>query len=171
MLNVSEGRVLGWGLFAAWLVHDVEEVLTATWWSRRTVPRLRADGWPGWLVDGAATSSARFTVAAAVVGVAVLLVAWHGARTGGRSPVFQAVVLVFGWHGLVHTGQAVLVRGYVPGLIAAVLCAVPYSIWAWRACGRNAQARRPSVVTVIGVAVAGIALTLAAQSLSWLLLG
>ena len=168
---MPDNRVAGWGLFAAWAVHDTEEVLTATWWSRQTTPRLRAEGWPNWLVDGATTTTARFAVAAAVVGVAVLLVAWRGAQTGGRSPVFQAAVLVFGWHGLVHAGQAVLLRGYVPGLVGAVLVVVPYAVWAWRACGRTAEARRPSTVLIVGVVAAAIALTFAAQSLSELLLG
>lgn len=170
-LGVSDERVLCWGLFVAWLVHDTEEVLTATSWSRQTVPRLRAEGWPDWLVDSATTTTARFAVAAAVVGVVVLLVSWHGTRTGGRSPIFQATVLIFGWHALVHTGQAVLLRAYVPGLIGALLVAVPYAIWAWRVCGRTVHARRPSTVVVMSVAVAGIALTIAAQSLSGLLLG
>lgn len=104
-LGVTDARVVCWGLFIAWAVHDTEEVFTATWWSRRTLPRLRSDGWPSWVVDSATTTTARFAVAAAVVGVAVLLVARHGAQTRGRSPIFQAAVLVFGWHGLVHAGR------------------------------------------------------------------
>ncbi len=124
-LGVTDARVVCWGLFTAWVVHDTEEVVTATCWSRRTAPRLQAEGWPGWLVDSATTTTGRFAVAAAVVGVVVLVVAWRGARTGGRSPMFQAAVLVFGWHGLVHMGQAVLLRGYVPGLVGAVLVVIP----------------------------------------------
>lgn len=165
---MTDARVVCWGLFIAWAVHDTEEVFTATWWSRRTLPRLRSDGWPSWVVDSATTTTARFAVAAAVVGVAVLLVARHGAQTRGRSPIFQAAVLVFGWHGLVHAGQAVLIGDYVPGLVSAVLIVVPYAVWAWRVCGRTVEARRPSVAVVVGVAVAAIALTFAAQSLSGL---
>lgn len=163
---MSDARVVCWGLFAAWAVHDLEEVLTATWWSRTTVPRLRAADWPGWLVDSLTTSTADFAVAVLVVGAAVLLVSWHGARAGGRSPVFQATVLVFGWHGLVHLGQAVVLRGYVPGLVAAILVVIPYAVWAWRFTRRIGGASRPSPRLIAGVAVAAVGLAFAGQALA-----
>jgi uncharacterized protein with HXXEE motif len=134
--------VAGWGLFAAWAVPDTEEVPTASWWSRHTLPRLRAQGWPGWLLDSLTSSTAEFAVAVVFVGAAVLLVSWRGVRTGGRSAV-QATVLVFGWHGLLHIGQAVLFRGYVPGLVVG--------------------AARPPVRIVVAVALAAIAVALAGQ--------
>ena len=34
-------------------------------------------------------------------------------------------------HGLGHLGQALLARGYAPGLITSVLVVLPFSIWAW----------------------------------------
>jgi hypothetical protein len=30
-----------YGLFAAWAVHDLEEIAGAAYWSRRVVPKLR----------------------------------------------------------------------------------------------------------------------------------
>jgi hypothetical protein len=162
---------VSWGLFVVWLVHDTEEVLTATWWSERATARLRADGWPTWFVENVAVSTSQFAVAAAVVGVAVLLLARLGARTGARSPVFQAGVLVFGWHGAVHIGQAVVLRDYVPGLVGAVLLVVPYAVWAWRTTGRMEPVRRPPARVVVAVAAAALALTVAAQALAGLLLG
>jgi hypothetical protein len=168
---VPDARAISWGLFAAWAVHDAEEVLTATSWSRQTTARLRAEDWPSWIVDSATVSTTQFALAAAIVGVAVLLLARHGARSGARSGVFQAGVLVFGWHGLVHVGQAVLLRGYVPGLVGAVLVVIPYSVWAWRATGAIPGRHRPSVAVVAGVAVAAIVLTVIAQALSRLLPG
>jgi uncharacterized protein with HXXEE motif len=168
---VPDARAISWGLFAAWAVHDAEEVLTATAWSRQTSARLRSEGWPAWLVNSVTVSTTQFAVAVAIVGVAVLLLARHGARTGARSAVFQAAVLVFGWHGLVHVGQAVLLRGYVPGLVGAVLVVIPYSVWAWRATGAIPGRRRPSVAVIAGVAVAAVVLTVIAQSLSRLLPG
>ena len=166
-----DARVLCWGLFAAWAVHDTEEVLTATWWSRNSMPRLRAEGWPGWLVDSLATSTLNFAVAVVVVGAAVLLVSWRGAHAGADSPIFRATVLVFGWHGLVHVGQAVVLRGYVPGLVTAVLVVIPYGIWAWRVTGRIASASRPSAGLIAGVAVVAVGLAFAGQSLARLLPG
>ncbi|MFC4064836.1 HXXEE domain-containing protein [Actinoplanes subglobosus] len=159
-------RLVCSGLFVAWAVHDVEEVLTASAWSARTVPRLLAEGWPPALVDGIGTTTPRFALAAVVVGVAVLAAAVQGVRTDGHSAFFRAAVLVFGWHGVIHAGQALLVRGYVPGLVTAILLVIPYSILTWRHL-------RPDLVptrTVVIVAVAAVALTVAAQTLSRVLL-
>ncbi|BEL12475.1 hypothetical protein Q0Z83_106660 [Actinoplanes sichuanensis] len=69
---------------------------------------------------------------------------------------------MFGWHGVVHVGQALLVRGYVPGLVTAVVLVVPYAILTRRHL-------RPAPVptrTVVVVAVAAVALTVLAQVLS-----
>src|SRR5690606_19449438 len=126
---------LCWGLFGAWAVHDLEEVFSADLWSRHVLGRLRAEGWPGWLVDTLTTSSTQFALAAVVVGVAVVAVARHGARGGGRPPLFRAAVLVFGWHGVVHIAQAVVLGGYVPGVITSAVLVIPYAAWAWRASG------------------------------------
>lgn len=155
-------RLVCYGLFVAWAAHDVEEVLTATWWSARTTPRLLAEGWPPAVVNSIGTTTPRFAVAAAVVGIAVLAAAVRGARTGGRSLFFQAAVLVFGWHGVVHVGQALLVRGYVPGLVTAILLVIPYAFVTRR------HFHRPPVPTrtIIVVAVAAIVLTALAQALS-----
>ncbi|GAA1592506.1 hypothetical protein [Actinoplanes couchii] len=43
-------RLICSGLFVSWALHDLEEVLTASWWSARTTPRLLAEGWPPGLV-------------------------------------------------------------------------------------------------------------------------
>ncbi|MBW6438477.1 HXXEE domain-containing protein [Actinoplanes hulinensis] len=159
-------RTVCLGLFAVWAVHDVEEVLTATWWSGRTTPRLLADGWPSALVESIGSTTPRFALAAAVVGVVVLSAAIRGARTGGRSPFFRAALLVFGWHGAVHIGQAIALRDYVPGLVTAVTLVIPYSIWAWR---RLPPALLPGRIIAV-VAFAAIAVTAAAQALARLLL-
>lgn len=159
-------RLVCSGLFVAWAVHDVEEVLTASAWSARTVPRLLAEGWPPALVDGIGTTTPRFAVAAALVGVAVLAAAVQGARTDGQSAFFRAAVLVFGWHGVVHIGQALLVRGYIPGLVTAVVLVVPYAILTWRHLRPDPVPTR----TVAVVAVAAVLLTAAAQVVSRALL-
>ncbi|MEV0898580.1 HXXEE domain-containing protein [Actinoplanes sp. NPDC049802] len=159
-------RAVCLGLFAVWAVHDLEEVLTATWWSERTVPRLLAEGWPPGLVESIGSTTPRFALAAALVGVAVLAAAVQGARTDGESRFFRAALLVFGWHGAVHAAQAIALRDYVPGLVTAVVLVIPYSIWAWR---RLRPAPVPGRV-IAAVALAAIALTVAAQALARILL-
>jgi hypothetical protein len=70
-------------------------------------------------------------LAIVLMGVLFLLAAADGARTAGRSVLFQVVLIGFGVHSLAHVGQAVLVRGYAPGVVTAVLVVAPFSIWAW----------------------------------------
>jgi hypothetical protein len=55
-----------------------------------------------------------------------------GARTGGRSPVFQAALAGFGLHGVTHLAQAAITRGYTPGVVTAPVVVIPFSVWAWR---------------------------------------
>lgn len=160
-------RLICWGLFVTWAVHDTEEVLAASPWSAGTVPRLRAEGWPSRLTDAIGSSTPQFALAAALVGIAVLAATIQGVRTGGESAFFRASVLIYGWHGVVHAGQAVIVRGYVPGLVTAVLLVVPYTIVARRRLPSGPVPGR----TVAVVAVAVVALVVAAQTLGRVLLG
>ncbi|MEV4275481.1 HXXEE domain-containing protein [Actinoplanes xinjiangensis] len=155
-------RLVCSGLFIVWAAHDVEEVLSASRWSAATVPRLLAEGWPPALVESLGTTTPRFAVAAAVVGIAVLAVTVRGVRTAGRSALFRAAVLVFGWHGAIHIGQALLMRGYIPGLVTATVLVIPYSILTLRYL-------RPAPIptrTVALVALAALTLTVLAQALS-----
>ncbi|MDI6101472.1 HXXEE domain-containing protein [Actinoplanes sp. NEAU-A12] len=159
-------RLFCFGLFVAWAVHDVEEVATASWWSARTTPRLLADGWPPGLVEVVGSTTPRFALAAALVGVAVLSAALSGVRSDGHAAFFRAAVLVFGWHGLVHVAQAVLLRDYVPGLVTALLLVIPYAFW-------HGRRLRPDPVpgkTIAVVAGFAVALTAAAQAVARLLL-
>jgi hypothetical protein len=152
------------GLFVAWAVHDVEEALSVSRWSAATVPRLLAQGWPPALVESLGTTTPRFAVAAAVVGIAVLAATVRVVLTAGHSTFFRAAVLVFGWHGLIRIGQSLLVRGYVQGLVTATVLVIPYSIITLRHL-------RPAPIpasTVAVVALAALTLTALAQALSHL---
>ncbi len=160
MIGVMSRRLVCIGLFTAWAVHDTEEVLTASRWSARTSPRLLAEGWPPRLVDAIGSSTPQFALAAALVGVAVLIATIHGVRTGGDSEFFQAAVLVFGWHGAVHIAQALIVRDYIPGLATVFLLVIPYTLVARRVLGRPPVP--PRRITL--VATVAVVLTVAAQS-------
>ena len=71
------------GLFAAWVVHDLEEPPTMAAWTRRQARRLP------WARP---MSQAHVNVAIALMGVVVAAGAVAGARTGGRSGFYQAVL-------------------------------------------------------------------------------
>lgn len=108
-------------LLAAWAAHDAEEWFTIGPWARtRGIP----------VSDGRARS------AIVVMGVAVAVASFDGARTGGRSSLFQSALLAFGLHGFGHLALSVGVRGYSPGVVTAPLVVVPFWRWAVHRLGR-----------------------------------
>ncbi|WP_187414641.1 HXXEE domain-containing protein [Nonomuraea sp. PA05] len=125
------GRVpagVAWGLLAAWVVHDAEELATMARWTKAARPRLE-ERLPGVRLD---VSQAHVNVAIGLMGGVMAVASALGARTGGRSAVFQAALAGFGVHGVVHLAQAAIYRGYTPGVVTAPVVVIPYSVWAWR---------------------------------------
>jgi hypothetical protein len=120
-----------WGLFAAWVVHDAEELATMARWSRSARPRLERL-FPSVPWERLEVSQAHVTVAIGLMGAVMAAASAEGARTGGRSPLFQAALAGFGAHGVVHLAQAALTRGYTPGVVTSPLVVIPFSVWAWR---------------------------------------
>ncbi|MFG2072537.1 HXXEE domain-containing protein [Nonomuraea maritima] len=130
----AQGRVpagVAWGLLAAWAVHDAEELMTMAGWTRRARPRLeRQLPWVPW--ERLDVSQRHVTTAIGLMGGVMAGAAAMGARTGGRSATFQAVLAGFGWHGAGHLVQAAVTRGYTPGAVTAPVVVIPYALWAWR---------------------------------------
>ncbi|MFD7909973.1 HXXEE domain-containing protein [Streptomyces sp. NPDC059752] len=149
------------GLFAAWAVHDLEEVATVARWSRTRVPALR-ERHPGvpdrvWRsMEG--VNGREFATAVAVMGLIVAAASADGYRTGGRSAFYQTSLNGFGLHGLVHVAQAAATRGYTPGVVTSPLLVVPFTLWA-RGRLRRAGVLRPTRARdiVSGLALAGAA--------------
>ncbi|MCK7625585.1 HXXEE domain-containing protein [Streptomyces sp. RS10V-4] len=134
------------GLFAAWALHDTEEVLFGPRWAREHVPELR-ERFPQvpervWRALAGATER-EFTAAVAVMAVIVAGAAARGYRTGGRSAFFQATLDGFGLHGLLHLAQAAAVRGWTPGSATSPVLVIPFSLWA-RGRLRRAGVLRPA---------------------------
>ncbi|MFE9383798.1 HXXEE domain-containing protein [Streptomyces sp. NPDC007025] len=153
------------GLFAAWALHDAEEVAMVSRWTRTRVPELR-ERIPGvpeavWerleSLDGR-----RFATAVGVMGVIVAAAAADGHRTGGRSGFYQGALTGFGLHGFVHLAQAAAVRGYTPGSVTSPLLVIPFTAWARRRL-RDAGVLRPATPRDIAV---GLATAAAATALS-----
>ncbi|MGV4928803.1 HXXEE domain-containing protein (plasmid) [Streptomyces sp. BHT-5-2] len=153
------------GLFAAWALHDAEEVAFGPRWVRENVPALRKR-FPRvpervWRAMEGVTER-EFTAAVGVMAVIVAGAAVRGHRTGGRSAYFQAMLDGFGLHGLMHLAQAAAVRGYAPGSATSPVIVVPFTLWA-RGRLRRAGVLRPATP---GGAARGIALAAAATVLS-----
>jgi hypothetical protein len=131
-------KAVTYGLFAAWALHDLEEIVGTAYWSERVVPKLRRRH--PWIPDRAwsTISVDRVGMAKAVslMAVAVAAATIEGERTGGRSRLFQAAVAGFGLHGLSHLAGSALARDYTPGVLTAPVLIIPYAVWARRALGR-----------------------------------
>jgi len=121
-------------MFFAFAVHDAEEWVTMPGWGARNVDRLRHlyPRVPQRFWRRLDLPAVHVRVGITVMGLVFLVAAALGARTDGRAVVYQVVLIGFGVHGLGHLGQALLARGYTPGMITSVLVVLPFSIWAWR---------------------------------------
>lgn len=106
-----------WGLLAAWAANDLEEIATMAGWLRTARPKLRKRlPWvPDRMWQRADLSQREVNTAIGLMG-AVIAAAADGARTGGRSPFFGAVLVGFGLHGVVHLAQSAAYGGYTPGV-------------------------------------------------------
>ncbi|MFE1384008.1 HXXEE domain-containing protein [Streptomyces sp. NPDC058740] len=147
-----------YGLFAAWALHDAEEVACGPRWMRENLPRLR-ERFPAvpeavWKAAGS-VDDREFRAAVAVMAVIVGAAAAAGGRSGGRSAFYQGALNGFGLHGLVHLAQAAAVRGVTPGSVTSPLVVVPFTLWA-RGRLRRAGVLRPTRArdVVAGAAIA-----------------
>ncbi|MFC3997983.1 HXXEE domain-containing protein [Nocardiopsis sediminis] len=138
-----------WGLLAAWALHDAEELITMPGWARRARPRLEAafPAVPGGVWDRLDVSRTHAATAIGLMGVVMAAAAADGARTGGRSPFYQAALAGFGLHTVTHLAQSALTRGYTPGVVTAPVIAAPFSLWAW---GRLRRAGVPTAAPGTG---------------------
>ncbi|MFI6702766.1 HXXEE domain-containing protein [Streptomyces sp. NPDC050509] len=131
---MGASRAVTWGLLAAFVVHDLEELATMPGWADAQVDRLR-EAHPQ--VPERVWSAIRVTpghaaTAIGLMGLVVGTAAADGARTGGKSPFFQTVLAGFGLHAATHLAQSAALRGYTPGVVTAPLVVAPFSLWAWR---------------------------------------
>ena len=94
------------GLFVAWMVHDLEELLTISDTSRTLLQQL-----PDWMrVPGSGLEQGFTTrylaTGIATIGLIVAAAAIRGYRTQGRSAFYQNTLLAFGLHGLATSPSA-----------------------------------------------------------------
>lgn len=150
------------GLFAAWAVHDLEELVTMPGWADRARPRLRRRlPWvPERVWSGLAVSPEHARAAIGSMGVLIAGAAIAGARTNGRSAFYQCTLLAFGGHSVSHLALSAATRGYTPGVVTAPVLVAPFSLWAWgrlRAAGVAGSPGGPSwgALGMLPLALAG----------------
>ncbi len=140
-----------WGLFAAWLVHDIEETLTIPGWTTQEHHTFRDRRLP---VPPISKEQVRVTIGLA--GVLVATAAERGRRSGGRSRLYQWSLAAFGWHGAVHIANSVVTQGYSPGVATVAPVVVPFYLAAHRALSAR-QIAIPNRDAAAGVATVFIA--------------
>ncbi|MFJ9825359.1 HXXEE domain-containing protein [Streptomyces sp. NPDC101160] len=161
----NPNALVTYGLFAAWALHDAEEVVFGPRWMRENLPRLR-ERFPAvpervWQALGS-VDDREFRAAVAVMATIVGAAAVTGARSGGRSAFYQGALNGFGLHGLVHLAQAAAVRGVTPGSVTSPLLVIPFTLWA-RGRLRRAGVLRPTRARDV---VAGLAIAAGATAVS-----
>ncbi|MFJ7197158.1 MULTISPECIES: HXXEE domain-containing protein [unclassified Streptomyces] len=134
MAETTVSKAVTWGLFAAWVAHDLEELATMAGWARAARPGLqeRFPRVPEALWKRMELSQRDVGVAIGLMGGVMAAASADGARTGGRSPFFRSVLVGFGVHGAAHLAQSLAYRGYTPGVVTAPTVVIPYSVWAVR---------------------------------------
>jgi hypothetical protein len=164
--------VATWGLLIAFVVHDAEEWFTMPGWVGRNADRLRRryPRLPEGVLRRLDLPATHIRVAIALMGLVFLVAAADGARTEGQSLLYQVALVGFGVHALGHVGQAVLARGYTPGVVTAVLVVAPFSVWAWlrvRAAGAvDGDGTLALLLGVLAIAPAILAAHLAVTGLA-----
>lgn len=159
-MATETGPLVLWLLFGSWVVHDAEELLVTPRWFARNESRLAT-------LAARSPPARRFLelveadrtplgVAIGVVGVFVLAATAAGyldARGVGML-VYATVLGGYALHTGVHLAQAVVLRGYVPGVVTAVAVVAPAAAVLYRVLVRGGFV---SVTTALVTAVVGLA--------------
>jgi hypothetical protein len=114
-----------WAAPAVFVVHDGEELATMMPWLRR-----HRDVLPDIAQSVADVPTRQLALAMLLLLLGLLAAAWDGARRarrGARPTVFLLLAGALAGNGVSHLGQALLFRGYTPGLATALLVVLPYA--------------------------------------------
>ena len=115
----------------AFLIHDIEEILVQHKWLLthkevllRRFPRIQS-----MILHLSSLNTKAFTIAVIEELVVLLLATAYYLADGPYAlEIWTALFVAFSVHLVVHIGQGILIRGYVPGLITSILL-LPYSYY------------------------------------------
>jgi hypothetical protein len=138
------------GLLVAWMVHDLEELLTMSETSRTLLQQL-----PDWTPVPASIRQHGLTTrylatGIATIGLIVGAAAVRGYRTQGRSVFYQNTLFAFGLHGFGHLVLSLMTRGYTSG-VATAPTVVLFWLWATQALQRAGVPNRRSLPAAIAL--------------------
>jgi len=122
-----------WMFPLVFIVHDLEEVLSVESFMlkrREQVFTILPQRLSEILLKQFSRTSKQFAVAVGFILIFVLVATFLGAKSvnNGETPLWFLVLnIVFFVHVFTHIGQAIVIRGYTPGVITAALLVLPYS--------------------------------------------
>lgn len=133
-------------LFAAWVLHDIEEALT---FPSSCDKLAEATG-----IESFRMTHAQSWAAVGMAGTVIATACIRGARTRGRSSLYRAVVAGLESHVATHVGMSLLAGGYSAGVVTAVTVMLPGARYARSELARQGVAltRRD---TAMGLAILG----------------
>lgn len=144
------------------MLHDFEEVIfMEDWYKRkryalnRRVPNLYPK------IDKMMRDKTTASFALSVFFMFMLVsVCTFYALVSGNYIIWWGAFLIFTIHLLMHVGQSIIIRGYVPAVVTSVLC-LPYSIWGYSLMSSMFTCRQTLVILAIGLPVTTAYLILA----------
>ena len=113
----------------AFIIHDTEEIIFQhKWMLRHKESLLQRFPKAKTMIDMLSSLSTKaFAIAAFEELVVILLAtAWILADGKFAIEIWSALFIAFSFHLLVHIGQGIMIRGYVPGIVTSILL-LPYS--------------------------------------------
>ena len=137
----------------AFLLHDAEEIFLQHKWmlSHREFltakfPKLQT------AIDSLCKLNTKaFAIAATEELVVILLATVYALCNGIYSlQIWSALFIAFTFHFIIHTFQAILVRGYIPGLATTILL-LPYSIWVTSQLFAMLSGTEFAICSIIGI--------------------
>lgn len=124
-----------WLLPVLFAIHDGEELFTMPDWLARHRGQLEQvaamNPLAAKMIHSMATTTPQVAMAIGFLLLVFLVVTWgaaHSLRRGAWLYAYACSLDVLFLHVFTHLAQAILVRGYAPGVIAAVLVIIPGSL-------------------------------------------
>jgi hypothetical protein len=164
-------RLALWLMPATFIVHDSEEILTMPSWIARHEPTLQAirrlAPFGSRIVANLPRTTGAVAAAVAVELIVIVIVtAWlaRHPRRGLPLDIYSAILGLFVGHSVTHAGLAILVRGYTPGVVTAVVLIPPMGVYLYgRLLDSNLVTWRSAIATAAVGMLAFVPAVLAAQ--------
>lgn len=139
----------------AFILHDAEEVIVQHRWMLKHKETLTSR-FPQTtkIVEHLSSLTTKAFAIAALEELFVLLFATAYVLVDGQysTQIWSALFMAFSIHLIIHIGQAVAVRGYVPGAISTILL-LPYTFIGMRSIWNNMSGTELAVWGIIGIAI------------------